>query len=249
MRGSHYSGSPAPIPTATLNTTRDQGADPMSTIYLDSSTEADLSSMRATLGSQTEDAANVTAHTMMSGPSSLFMTADTGMPSGIPCASSTRKKDETMDISVQATHGSIDGNCEAEPREEAAEVISPEQLRFTAAISKAMSKELAPLLAGRDLAQTRPNVYRGSKEGSIDGWILVMRRYLKRTQNKVSADDQAWSIISHLEGEARNYIINKAESERDTPEKVFELLSSRFGAGGNRMQVRQAFLSHVQQEK
>ena len=71
----------------------------------------------------------------------------------------------------------------------------------------------------------------------------------KKTQTKVSAVDRAWSIIGHPEGEARNYIINKAEFERDTPEKVFELLSSRFGAGGNRMQVRQAFQSRVQQEK
>ena len=154
-----------------------------------------------------------------------------------------------MDLSVQATHGSDDGTDEVEPKEGEAAVISPEQLRFTAAISKALSKELAPLLAGRDLAQTRPNVYRGSKDGCIDGWILVMQRYLKRIQTKVSAEDRAWSIISHLEGEACNYIINKAESERDTPEKVFELLSSRFGAGGNRMQVRQTFQSRVQQEK
>ena len=76
-----------------------------------------------------------------------------------------------------------------------------------------------------------------------------MQRYLKRIQTKVPAEDRAWSIIGHLEVEARNYIINKAESERDNPEKVFELLSSRFGAGGNRMQVRQAFQSRVQQEK
>ena len=76
-----------------------------------------------------------------------------------------------------------------------------------------------------------------------------MQQYLKRTQSKASLDDQAWSIIGHLEGEAHNYIINKTESERDTPETVFELLSSRFGTGGNRMQVRQAFLSRAQQEK
>ena len=68
-----------------------------------------------------------------------------------------------------------------------------------------------------------------------------MRRYLQRTQAKTTPDDKAWSIIGHLEGEARNYIINKAESERDTPEKVFDLLASRFGTGGNHMQVRQAF--------
>ena len=68
-----------------------------------------------------------------------------------------------------------------------------------------------------------------------------MRRYLQRTQAKAIPDHKAWSIIGHLEGEARNYIINKAESERDTPEKVFDFLASRFGTGGNRIQVRQAF--------
>ena len=31
----------------------------------------------------------------------------------------------------------------------------------------------------------------------------------------------SWSIIGHLEGEARNYIINKAESERDTPTSLY----------------------------
>ena len=235
MRGPHDSYSTSLLtPSAAKSATRDQGVDPMSTIYLDSSTEVDLASTKVTLGSQTEGAAYVTAPTTMSGPISLYLTADLtaydGMPSDTPCASSTRKKEETMDLSVQATHGSDDGTDEVEPKEGEAAAISPEQLRFTA--PKVHLKELAHLLAGRDLAQTRPNVYRGSKDGSIDGWILVMQRCLKRIQTKVSAEDRAWSIISHLEGEARNYIINKAESERDTPEKVFELLSSRSGAGG-----------------
>ena len=252
MRG-HHDSAESSMPSATQSTTRDQGVDPMSTIYLDSSVEVDLSNTKATLGSKTEGATFATAPISMSGPDSLYWTADLsaehGLPSGTPCASSTRKKDEIADLSIQATLGSHDRTREGEAKADEGEAISPEQLRFTAAILKAMSKELAPLLAGRDLAQARPNVYRGSKEGSIDGWILIMQRYLKRTQAKVSAEDQAWSIIGHLEGEARNYIINKAESERDTPEKVFELLSSRFGDGGNRMQVRQAFQSRIQQEK
>ena len=67
-----------------------------------------------------------------------------------------------------------------------------------------MSKELAPSLSGRDPTQARLSVYRGSKEGSIDGWILVMRRYLQRTQAKATPDDSARSIIGHLEGKARN---------------------------------------------
>ena len=114
----------------------------------------------------------------------------------------------------------------------------------------AMPKELAPLLAGHGPSQARPSVYRRSMEGSIDGWVLVMRRYLQRTQAKATPDDKAWSIISHLEGEARNYIINNAESKRDAPEKVFALLASRFGGGGNRMQVRQAFATqqHIDRE-
>ena len=203
MRGPHDSYSTSLLtPSATKSATRDQGVDPMSTIYLDSSTEVDLASTKVTLGSQTEGGAYVTAPTTMSGPTSLYLTADLtaydGMPSGTPYASSTRKKEETMDLSVQATYGSDDGMDEVEPKKGEASAISLEQLRFTAAISKAMSKELAPLLAGRDLAQTRPNVYRGSKDGSIDGWILVMQRYLKRIQTKVSAEDRAWSIISHL---------------------------------------------------
>ena len=250
MRG-HHDSAESSMPSAAQGTTRDQGVDPMSTIYLDSSVEVDLTRTKATLGSQTEGAAYATAPISMSGPDSLYLTADLtadhGLPSGTPCASSTRKKEEIADLSVQATHGSHDRTREVETKVEEGEAISPEQLRFTAAISKVMSKELAPLLAGRDLAQARPNVYRGSKDGSIDGWILIMQRYLKRTQTEVSAEDQAWSIIGYLEGEAPNYIISKAESERDTPEKVFELLSSRFGAGGNHIQVRQAFQSRIQQ--
>ena len=211
----------------------------------------DLTDTRATADSHTssiEDEAYATAR-MRTGTNSLFLTASEGMLTGKPCASSTRQKDNANgELSVQATRNSQDNS--AAPSE-AEEVISSEQLQFTAAISKAMSKELAPLLAGRDQTQAKPSVYRdpGRKEGSIDGWILVMRRYLQRTQAKATPDDKAWSIIGHLEGEARNYIINKAESERDTPEKVFELLASRVGTGGNRMQVRQAFTTRQQSDR
>ena len=33
--------------------------------------------------------------------------------------------------------------------------------------------------------------------------------------------DKAWAIIDHLEGKARNYIINKSEPERNDPGKIF----------------------------
>ena len=234
------------IPPATsLTQTRDQGVDPMPITL----STFDLTDTRATAGSHTsitEDEAYATAR-MRTGTNLLFLTASEGMLTGEPCVSSTRQKDNANgEISVQATRGS-QGNSPAPSEGE--EVISPEQLRFTAAISKAMSKKLAPLLAGRDQTQAKPSVYRGSKEGSIDGWILVMRHYLQRKQAKATPDDKAWSIIGHLESEPRIYIINKTESERDTAEKVFELLASRFGTGGNRMQLRQAFTTRQQSDR
>ena len=178
MRG-HHDSAESSMPSAIQSTTRDQGVDPMSTIYLESSVEVDLSNTKATLGSQTEGATFATAPISMSGPDSLYLTADLsadhGLPSGTPCASSTRKKDEIADLSIQATLGSQDRTRAGEAKVEEGEAISPEQLRFTAAISKAMSKELAPLLAGRDLAQARPNVYRGSKTDPLMGGSLLCR--------------------------------------------------------------------------
>ena len=104
-----------------------------------------------------------------------------------------------------------------------------------------MSKELAPLIANRDQTALRPTAYRGSKNGAIDEWLLVMKRFLERVYSKFSLVDKAWAIIDHLGGEARSYIINKTEYERDSHEKVSTLLSSRFETGSSRWPVRQAF--------
>ena len=63
-----------------------------------------------------------------------------------------------------------------------------------------MSKDLAPLLAVHDPSQARMSVHRASNGGSIDGWILVLRRYLQHTQSKAFPDDKVCSIFGHLEG-------------------------------------------------
>ena len=93
MRG-HHDSAESSTPSAAHGTTRDQGVDPMSTIYLDSSVEVKLSNTKATLGSQTEGATFATTPISMSGPDSLYLTADLsadhGLPSGTPCESSTR---------------------------------------------------------------------------------------------------------------------------------------------------------------
>ena len=129
------------------------------------------------------------------------------------------------------------------------ELISPEQLKFTEAISKTIAKELAPLIANRDQTAVRPTLYRGSKDGTVEEWLLVMKRYLERVYSNASPIDKAWAIIDHLGDEARSFIINKPESERDSHEKVTTMLSSRFGTGSSRWPVRQVFRLRNQLEK
>ena len=112
-----------------------------------------------------------------------------------------------------------------------------------------MAKELAPLIVNRDQTAVRPTLYRGSKDGTVEEWLLVMKRYLERVYSNASHVDKAWAIIDHLGNEARSFIINKPESERDSHEKVTTLLSSRFGTGSNRWPVRQAFRLRSQLER
>ena len=103
-----------------------------------------LTDTKDAAGSQTsrkEDATYATAKEGMTGTDSLYLTASEGVLAGNPCACSTRKEDQLVeDLSIQATKGSGENSLTAS---EEGEVISPEPLRFTAAISKAMSKELA----------------------------------------------------------------------------------------------------------
>ena len=190
-----------------------------------------------------------TANATLGESNAEFQTADTGLPPGNPCASSTRRREVIISENTDDSNNSTRGSSVPPPATTEEAPISPEQLRFTEAISKAMSKELAPLTANRDQTKVRPTVYKGTKDGTVDGWFSLMKRFLERVHAKSSNVDKAWAIIDHLEGEARNYIINKSEPERDTPDKVFALLASRFGTGGNRMHVRQTFMSRVQQEK
>ena len=152
----------------------------MGPITLKSST-LDLTDTKGTVGSHAssmEENTFATARPHVIEASSLYLTAGEGLPVGHPCASSTRKRDQMAgDLCVQATKSSR----EALPAcSEDGNAISAEQLRFTTVISRAMSKELANLLSGRDPTQDRPSVNRESKEGFIDDWLFVMRRFLQR---------------------------------------------------------------------
>ena len=113
------------------------------------------------------------------------------------------------------------------------------------AITTAMSKGLEPLLAVKE-TKNKPTKYRGTRDGIVDGWLMLMKRYLQKAHAKDTPLDKAWTIVEFLENEARDYITNKSEAERDTDEKVFALLARRFGTGSNKMQIQQQFRTRNQ---
>ena len=113
------------------------------------------------------------------------------------------------------------------------------------AISTAMSKGLEPLLAAKE-SKNKPTKYRGTKDGNAGGWMMLMKRHLEKAHAKASPLDRAWTIIEYLENEARDYITNKSEAERDTDEKVFALLARRFGTGSSKIHIQQQFRTRNQ---
>ena len=51
------------------------------------------------------------------------------------------------------------------------------------AITTAMSKGLEPLLAAKE-SKNKPTNYRGTRDGIVDGWLMLMRRYLEKNPCK-----------------------------------------------------------------
>ena len=141
-------------------------------------------------------------------------------------------------------------NLNPETVEEAAKGNTPNTIHgqtLAEAITTAMSKGLEPLLAAKE-ARNIPTKYRGTRDGIIDGWLMLMKRYLEKAHAKDTPLDRAWTIVEFLENEAQDYIMNKSEAERDTDEKVFALLARRFGTGSSKFQIQQQFRTRNQSD-
>ena len=141
-------------------------------------------------------------------------------------------------------------NLNPETVEEAAKGNTPNMIHgqtLAEAITTAISKGLEPLLAAKE-AKNTPTKYRGTRDGIIDGWLMLMKRYLEKAHSKDTSLDRAWTIVEFLENEAQDYIMNKSEAERDTDEKVFALLARRFGTGSSKFQIQQQFRTRNQSD-
>ena len=75
--------------------------------------------------------------------------------------------------------------------------------------------------------------FKDDADGCSDTWVEVMRLHLE--QDNLNDDRQACTVIlSNLEGTALKCVVAKKEEERDTADKIFEILLNRFGSGMKR---------------
>ena len=76
----------------------------------------------------------------------------------------------------------------------------------------------------------KPKEFKDDSDGCIDTWVEVMRLHLE--QDNLNDEKQACTaILSNVEGTALKCVVAKKEEERDTADKIFEILLNRFGSG------------------
>ena len=76
----------------------------------------------------------------------------------------------------------------------------------------------------------KPKEFKDDSDGCIDTWVEIMRLHLE--QDNLNDERQACTaILSNLEGTALKCVEPKKEEERDTADKIFEILFNRFGSG------------------
>ena len=93
----------------------------------------------------------------------------------------------------------------------------------------------------------KPKEFKDDSDGCIDTWVEVMRLNLE--QDNLNDERQACTaILSSLEVTALKCVVAKKEEERDTAEKIFEILLNRFGSGMKGHQAMMQFEKRRQRD-
>ena len=74
----------------------------------------------------------------------------------------------------------------------------------------------------------KPRCYKDESDGCIDTWIEVMKLHFE--EEDLSERQECSALTSNLEGTALNCVMAKKQYQRDTAEKIFEILLNRFGS-------------------
>ena len=93
----------------------------------------------------------------------------------------------------------------------------------------------------------KPKEFKDDSDGCIDTWVEVMRLHLE--QDNLNDERQACTaILTNLEGTALKCVVAKKEEERDTADKIFEILLNRFGSGMKGHQAMMRFEKRRQRD-
>ena len=85
----------------------------------------------------------------------------------------------------------------------------------------------------------KPRCYKDESDGCIDTWIEVTKLHFE--EEDLSERQECSALTSNLEGTALNSVMAKKQYQRDTAEKIFEILLNRFGSGMQRHQAMMRF--------
>ena len=86
----------------------------------------------------------------------------------------------------------------------------------------------------------KPKEFKDDSDGCIDNWVEVMRLHLE--QYNLNDERQVCpAILSNLEGTALKCAFAKKKEERDTADKIFEMLLNRFESGRKGHQAMKRF--------
>ena len=67
-------------------------------------------------------------------------------------------------------------------------------------MAKTMTQGLNSVIQ-KEEPKSKPPIFRGgTRDGSVDNWITLVRRYLEKLKPKQSLRDQSWTIIELLDG-------------------------------------------------
>ena len=92
----------------------------------------------------------------------------------------------------------------------------------------------------------KPRRHKDESDGCIDTWIEVMKLHFE--EEDLSEGQECSSLTSNLEGTALNCVMGKQQYQRDTAEKIFEILLNRFGSGLQGHQAMMRFEKRRQRE-
>ena len=84
----------------------------------------------------------------------------------------------------------------------------------------------------------KPRCYKDKSDGCIDTWIDVVKLHFE--EEDLSERQECSALTSNLEGTALNCVMTKEQYQRDTAEKLFEILLNRFSSGvqGHQAMIR-----------